>query len=401
MKKFKYKAKNQEGKQVTGTVEARDEGQAISLLQERGLVPFSLTEVRGGIFPFLSSRLLQRITLSDLTNFTQQLSQMISAGLTVNEALRILIKQSSPALARILEEILRSVEGGSSLADALGKHPKVFSRVYISLIRAGETAGVLDEVLARLGTNLEKQREFVGKVKGAMIYPAIIVIGMFFVGTIMMIFVIPKLFSLYEEFEAELPAATKALVSISSFLGTFWWLLLLGALGLVFFARNYKKTESGRMQIDTLILQLPIIGNIKTQIVLTEMTRTLGLLVGAGISIVEALNITAEAAGNAVFEKHLKEAAGQVVKGLPLAGSLEVYEEFPPVVPHMISVGEETGKVDEVLSKLSRYFEVQSEEMVKGLTTVIEPLIMVLLGIGVGFLIISVILPIYNLTTQF
>jgi len=398
--KFNYKAKNQEGKQVAGRVEARDEKQAIALLRERGLVPFSLNPIRTGLFG-LSSKLFQRITLSDLTSFTQQLSQMISAGLTVNEALRILTEQSSPALGKVIEDIIRSVEGGTSLAEALEKHPRVFSTVYVSLVRAGETAGVLDEVLQRLASNLEKQREFTGKVKGAMIYPIIIVIGMLIVGSIMMIFVIPKLFSLYEEFEAELPAPTKMLVSISGFLASFWWLVILAFVGAIFLFRNYKRTESGRMQIDTLVLQLPIIGNIKTQIVLTEMTRTLGLLVGAGISIIEALNISAEAAGNALFEKHLKEAAKQVEKGLPLAGTLEVYEEFPPIVPHMISVGEQTGKVDEVLTKLSRYFEVQSEEMVKGLTTVVEPLIMVILGVGVGFLIISVILPIYNLTTQF
>ena len=401
MKKFTYKAKNNEGKTVKGTVEGRDEKQAIGLLREKDLYPYSLQPILGGPIALFSGKVLHRITLSDLTNFTQQLSQMISAGLTVNEALRILVEQSPPAMAEVLEDVLRQVEGGSSLSDALEKHPKVFSKVYISLARAGESAGVLDEVLKRLASNLEKQREFMSKVKGAMVYPVIIVVGMLAVGSVMMIFVIPKLLSLYDEFDAKLPMPTRVLIAISDFLVSFWWLLIVGIFVGITLFRNYQKTEKGRRQIDRIVLDLPIFGKIRTQVVLTEMTRTLGLLVGAGISIVEALKITADAAGNAVFEEYLKTASKQVEKGLPLAGSLEVYDEFPPVVPHMLSVGEETGKVDEVLGKLSHYFEVQSEEMIKGLTTIIEPLIMVVLGIGVGFLIISVILPIYNLTTQF
>jgi len=401
VKEFKYKAKNTEGKTVKGVVEARDDAQAIQLLKARNLIPFSLQPSRGGIFSFAFSKFFQRITLTDLSNFTQQLSQMISAGLTVNEALRILGKQSSPALTEVIDDVLRSVEGGSSLADALEKHSKVFSKTYIALVRAGEAAGVLDEVLKRLAVNLEKKREFMGKIRGAMIYPVVIVIGMLVVGVIMMIFVIPKLFALYEEFEADLPASTLALVSISNFLSRFWWLLLLVLFGAFTLFRNFKKTKSGRMQIDTLLLQMPIIGKVKTQTDLTETTRTLGLLVGAGVSIVEALKITAEAAGNAIFEKHLIEASKQVERGLSLGSVLETYEEFPPVVSHMISVGEQTGKVDETLNKLSAFFEVQSAEMVKGLTTIIEPIIMVLLGIGVGFLVVSVIMPIYNLTTQF
>jgi len=401
VKEFKYKAKNTEGKTVKGVVEARDDAQPIQLLKARNLIPFSLQPSRGGIFSFAFSKFFQRITLTDLSNFTQQLSQMISAGLTVNEALRILGKQSSPALTEVIDDVLRSVEGGSSLADALEKHSKVFSKTYIALVRAGEAAGVLDEVLKRLAVNLEKKREFMGKIRGAMIYPVVIVIGMLVVGVIMMIFVIPKLFALYEEFEADLPASTLALVSISNFLSRFWWLLLLVLFGAFTLFRNFKKTKSGRMQIDTLLLQMPIIGKVKTQTDLTETTRTLGLLVGAGVSIVEALKITAEAAGNAIFEKHLIEASKQVERGLSLGSVLETYEEFPPVVSHMISVGEQTGKVDETLNKLSAFFEVQSAEMVKGLTTIIEPIIMVLLGIGVGFLVVSVIMPIYNLTTQF
>jgi len=217
----------------------------------------------------------------------------------------------------------------------------------------------------------------------------------------MMIFVIPKLLSLYQEFQAKLPTPTRILISISNFMVKFWWMMLVGAMAGFYVLRGFGKTPLGRKKIDGLFLSLPIFGNLQKQIIMTEMTRTLGLLVAAGIPIVDAINIVSEGVGNSIIEQELKEAARQVEKGLPLASVLSVYEEFPPIVSQMISVGEETGKVDEVLTKLSHYFESESEQMVKGLTTAIEPLIMIVLGLGVGFLIIAVILPIYNLTTQF
>lgn len=401
MKKFAYKAKDKTGKTIKGLVEAGDEKQAVSILRERGLVVISLTPAGQNILKDISNKILKRITLGDVATFTRQLSTMITAGLTVNEALTVLKAQSAPAMAQVIDEVIRSVEGGLSLADSLAKHPKVFSKVYVALVKAGETAGVLDEVLARLAENLEKQREFRGKVKGAMIYPAIIIIGMVAVAGIMMIFVIPRLLSLYEEFQAELPTPTKVLISVSKFMVSYWWMMIVLLVGVVYFLRTFSKTAYGKRKIDELILRIPIIGNLQKQIILTEMSRTLGLLVGAGISIIDALNVTSEALGNQIYEEELKGASKQVEKGLSLGSILAASEEFPPVVTQMILVGEETGKLDEVLTKLSRYFESESEQMVKALTTAIEPLIMIVLGLGVGFLIIAVILPIYNLTTQF
>lgn len=401
MKKFRYKAKNRQGKTIVGIVEAADEKRAAVAVRERDLVPISLDLIQPNFFSQILSKIFRRITLSDLATFTRQLSTMTATGLTINDTLTILREQSPPTLAEVIDDILRNVEGGSSLAEAMGKHPKIFSQVYVSLVRAGETAGVLDTVLARLADNLEKQREFQGKVKGAMIYPVIIIVGMVVVASIMMIFVIPQLLAMYQDFQATLPTPTLILIKISNFMVSFWWLILLVLVGLVWFFNRFRRTAYGKRKIDELILRLPLIGHLQTQIILTEVTRTLGLLVSAGISVIQALNITADAAGNTIFEERLKEAAKRVEKGLSLAGILETAEEFPPIVPQMISVGEETGKMDEVLTKLSYYFEQESEQMVKGLTTAIEPLIMILLGLGVGFLIIAVILPIYNLTSQF
>lgn len=401
MNKYAYKAKNQHGENVNGLVESNDEKQALNALRERGLVPYSLKIVHEGSLINSISKIFNRISLGDITTFTRQLSTMITAGMTVNEALAILRIQASPAFSVVIDDVMRNVEGGLSLSEALDKHQKVFGKVYTSLVKAGETGGVMDEVLQRLAENMEKEKEFQGKIKGAMIYPVIIVIAMGIVIAIMMIFVIPKLLGLYTEMQVQLPGPTKLLIAMSNFMVNYWWLVLAGIIGGMAFLRSFGATPIGRIKIDSLKLKLPIFGNLQKQIILTEVTRTLGLLVSTGISIIDALNIVSEGTGNVLYENALKDTAKQVEKGLPIAVCLANYEEFPPVVAQMVSVGEETGKLDEVLKKLSRYFESESEEMVKGLTTAIEPLIMVVLGLGVGFLIIAVVLPIYNLTSSF
>jgi len=401
MNKYSYKAKNQHGENINGLVEGNDERQALKALRERGLVPYSIKIVHEGSLINSFIKIFQKISLGDTATFTRQLSTMITAGMTVNEALTILRIQASPAFSVVIDDVMRSVEGGLSLSEALGKHQKVFGKVYTSLVKAGETGGVLDGVLQRLAENMEKEKEFQGKIKGAMIYPIVIVTAMGFVGTIMMIFVIPKLLVLYQDMQIQLPAPTQFLITLSNFMVNFWWLILAGIFGGIAAFRAFAATPAGRIKIDSLKLKLPVFGNLQKQIILTEVTRTLGLLVSTGISIIDALNIVAEGTGNVLYENALKETAKQVEKGLPIAVCLANYEEFPPIVAQMVSVGEETGKLDEVLKKLSRYFESESEEMVKGLTTAIEPLIMVLLGLGVGFLIIAIIMPIYNLTSAF
>lgn len=400
MRRFKYKAKDQLGKSLGGIVEAADESRAVVALKERNLTILSLNAIEPNLVTHSYNRLFNHVNQSQLTTFTRQLSTMITTGLTISEALTLLRDQSPPVLSEIVDDVLRGIEGGSSLAAALAKHPGVFNQVYISLVAAGETAGVLDQILARLADNLEKQREFGAKVKGAMIYPVIVIIGMIIVTGIMMVFVIPKLLQMYKDFQTELPAPTLILISITDFAVKFWWLVLAGLVGLGWLFRTYRSTYDGRRKTDAAILRIPIYGKLQMQVILTEMTRTFGLLVGAGVSIIDALNITADAITNTIFSDRLYYAAKEVEKGVSLGGILREAEEFPPIVPQMIMVGEETGKMDEVLGKLSRYFEQESEQMVKGLTSAIEPLIMIVLGLGVGFLLIAVILPIYNLTSQ-
>jgi len=400
MEKFKYRAKDKDGKTVEGLVEASNINQAAKILRERELLVIALTP-KGESLTTTVKRGLGRINNQDKVNFTRQLSTMINAGLTITEALSILEVQSSPAMGRLISDVEREVEGGGSLADALEKHPKVFDQIYVALIRSGETAGVLDKILLRLADNLEKQSEFRRRIKSAMIYPIIVVSGMVAVIGIMVIFVIPKLTMVYEEFQAELPITTKILIGISKFASHFWWIAAMILVGLFFLFKILARNPQVKKQIDSLTFKLPIIGKLRKGMMLTEFTRTLGLLIGSGILIVEAIDVTCKSLGSPNYEEKVKTAAKEVEKGLPLATALARTEIFPPILPEMIAVGEETGKLDEVLGKVSSYFEQEADTAVKGLTTAIEPIIMIILGVGVGFLMISIIMPIYNLTSKF
>jgi type IV pilus assembly protein PilC len=401
MKRFTYKAKDKTGRIVNGEVESSSEQMAARLVREKGLTVISLTPARESLASLIR-KLRDRITAGDVATLTRQVATMINAGLPITESLLILRSQSKGALQKVVAQVLTDVEGGESLSTSLSRHPKVFSPTYIALVKSGELGGVLDQVLARLADNLEKQQEFKGRVKGALIYPAIIVIGMVVVAIVMMIFVIPKLTSLYGEFGAKLPTATRILIGVSNFSFHFWPIGLAALIIGIYGYRAYRKTAIGRRKTDELIFKIPIVGELQKQIILTELTRTLSLMVGSGVSILEALNICAAVVGNEVLGDALRDAAKQVEKGFPIAYSFSKHPEaFPFILSQMVAVGEETGKMDEVLNKVSHVFEIESDQKVKALTSAVEPLVMILLGVGVGFLVIAIILPIYNLTSQF
>lgn len=401
MKRFNYKAKDKAGKLVTGEVEAVNINEAARLVRSRGFYVISITAKIDSPFAIIR-RFRERITISDVAAFTRQLSTMINAGLPITEALLILRSQSKKSMQKIVAQLLADVEAGESFSNALLRHPKVFNKTYMSLVKSGEVGGVLDAVLLRLADNLEKQQEFGSKVKGALIYPVIIVVGMVIVSFVMMIFVIPKMMSLYADFNAELPLPTKILIGISNLFIKYWFVVFI-LLGIgIYFYKLYRATPNGRRKIDELLFKIPVYGELQRQIILTELTRTLSLMVGSGVPILEALNITSEVVGNTMVSEALKDSAKQVEKGFPIAFAFSRHPEaFPFLLSQMIAVGEETGKMDEVLTKISRIFEIESDEKVKGLTGAIEPIVMVVLGLGVGFLVIAVILPIYNLTSSF
>lgn len=397
---FKYVAKNSFNDTIKGKVEARNIKQAAAILSNRQLLVITVTPLTDDTLSVIRGALFG-VKRDDVVNFTRQLSTMIDAGLPLVNALSILVRQGSATFSRLLAQVQQDVEGGAPFAKALEKHPKVFSKIYTQLVFAGEAGGVLDDVLLRLAENLEKDKEFRAKTKSALIYPVIILIAMFVVGIVMMIFVIPQLTEMYADFGAELPTPTRLLIGISNFMVSFWWLMSLVIAGGIFLLRNYRRTEAGRFAMDTLVLRIPIFGTLIKKIILTEFTRTLSLLLGAGVSLIQALEIVTEGVENVVYKKSLREVTQFVEKGVSLSQALGRYENFPPILHQMVNVGEETGKLDEVLRKLSIYFESETEHAVKNMTTALEPMIMILLGIGVGAMVIAVIMPIYNLTSQF
>lgn len=399
---FSYKATDQTGKPVKGTVEAPSTEAAARLLREKHLFIVTIQQAKAGLsLEFLLTR-FRKVGSGEVVNFTRQLATMVVAGLSLPDSLTILRTQTTnPVFAGILSDIEHQIVGGGNLADSLGKYPDIFSPIYVALIRAGESSGTLDQVLERLASTLESQREFQSKVKGAMIYPIIIIVGMAVVVLVMMTVVIPKLTDLYKDFGIALPASTQLLITLSTFFVRFWWLMIAAGVVLVALFKRWRKTPIGELMVDSIILRIPLIGDLQRKVLLVEFTRTLAMLISSGIHLLLGLQILKNALGNVLFRNAIDAIAKKVEKGFPLGETFAQFDVFPPIVPQMMKVGEETGKLDDTLNKLSRYFETESEHLVRGLTTAIEPIIMVVLGVGVGFIVISVITPIYNLTSQF
>ena len=400
MNKFNFMARDQKGKKTQGVVEANNLKDAVTLLRKKGLVVIQLNLYKKTWREY-AALVFQKIGLAQITSLTRQLSTMVNAGLSLVDTLELLKKQFGGRMGLLIEDILSVVEGGETLSRALEKHEKIFGAVYIASVRAGEESGVLDKVLSRLAENLEKKREFQGRIKSAMIYPVIVVTGMIGVMFIVMTFVIPKMLALYSEFDSDLPFATKALMVVSNFMAKFFWLFPLLGFGVFVAYRLLSQKKEFREKLDRFRFKIPIMGKINKTLILTETARTLAMLVHTGVSLVEGLEIVAQSAGNQIFEKTFSEAKEQVEKGFSLSESLEGKEMIPSIVYQMIATGEETGKLDDILFKLSEYFQLEVDELVKNLTTAIEPLIMIVLGVGVGFLVFAVIMPIYNLTSQF
>jgi len=329
------------------------------------------------------------------------LAIMLNAGLTLIDSFSILQKQiTKPSLLLMVKKIYKEVLGGNSFSKALQKHPSHFSNLYISLVRSGEASGKLSEILLRLADNLEKQREFQSKIKSALIYPIIVIIGMIGVMFVMITFVVPKLLNLYKDFNVTLPLSTQILIVISNFSTRFWPLIFLLIFGLIIFIRKYLNTRVGKETFDSFTLKIPVFGKIVSISALVDTTRTLSILIGSGVSILESLNIVIDTSSNIIFQNAFKHIYKQVEKGVALGTAFENERLFPPILIQMTTVGEQTGHLDDTLFRISKYFEMESEMAVKTMTTLIEPLILVFLGLGVGFLVLAVITPIYNLTSS-
>src|SRR3989344_252381 len=390
MKLF-YRAITRDGKVVRGVVEARDVDTAASYLRKHDLIPIKVVEQTE--LPFMRFLPLRnKFSMGDQLFFTRQLSSMLASGLTLMQALNVLKKQvQKQALLDVIQGIIVDIEEGSSLSSSIVKYPQAFSQIYVSLIKSSESSGLLDKVLLRLADNLEKQEKLRSEIKGALLYPMMIIIMMVVVVAILMIAVIPQLSTLYESLSIDLPFTTKILVFSSKFSTQFWPYIIVGGFGLVIFIGRWHKTEAGRIIIDDIVLRLPIFGNLVRNTILTEFSRTFGLLVGSGTLVVDALEQSGRVVGNAIYEHDIFEIAKRVEKGITVGNAMEVSTHFPPLLVQLTKIGEQTGKLDENLIRASEYFEREAEQTVKLLTTVLEPILMIILGVGVAFIIISIL----------
>lgn len=398
--KLRYKAAAKDGKSVQGIIEAKDAAEAANYLRSKDLLPIRVKREEDNLLTKLLP--FNKVGSHDIIVFTRQLSSMLSSGLTLMKCLQILKEQmqDKSALGAVFASIIADVEEGKPLSYALSRFPNLFSNIYISSVKAGEMSGLLDKVLLRLAENMEKQAKLKSMVKGALIYPAIVVILMAVVVIVLMIFVIPQLSTLYENLGVSLPLSTLIIVSLSKFTIVFWPFILAGVVLGIFLFRRWKKTESGKMIYDTLILKIPIFGKIIKESILVEFTRTFGLLIGTGTLVVESMIKTADTLNNVNYKNAVKDISNQVEKGIPIGDAMAYYTIFPPLLVQLVKIGEQTGKLDENLAKASEYFETEVDQAVKNLTTIIDPIIMVTLGVGVAFLIIAVITPIYGLISK-
>jgi type II secretory pathway component PulF len=395
--KIVYKAVTNQAKVITGIVDAKDESEVANYLRLHEYHPISITPEKEDILKdlFIRSR---RIKVQDTVFFTRQLYSMLSSGLTLMQALNILRNQiQNPAMRETVNGIITSVEEGGSFSNAISKYPKQFTSIYVSLIKAAEETGLLDKVLARLADNLKKQAELRATIKSALTYPAIVVTLMIIVMVVMLIFVIPNLSQFYDSLNVPLPLPTQILLGISS-LFTKWWYILVSVLAIgAYYIQKWKKTESGKIRLDMILMRLPVFGKLLKESTVTEFSRTFGLLVGTGTLVVDSLNKSSEVVNLIPYKKAITAVAKQVEKGVTIGDAMSFNPLFPPILVEMVKIGEQTGKLDESLTKVSEYFEREVANTVKALTTALEPFIMIVLAVGVGFLILSIITPIYSL----
>lgn len=397
---FKYKVSGQNKEIVSGMVEAVSEDAAADILRERGLAIISIREEAegagaSGVF------ILNRIKVKDVVIFSRQFSVMISANVTMVQALRIMVEQTAnPKLKMAASEIADEVDAGSRLSEALAKRPKIFSNFYVNVIKAGETSGRLDESLSYLADEMEKDYDMMSKIKGAMIYPAFVFTGLLAVGIVMMVFVVPKLTDILLETGAELPLATKILIATSKFLSKFWWMLIIAIGGGFFGLRFYIARPQGKKIFDALMLKLPIFGKLLQRIYLVRFTRSMNTLILGGVAITESLKIAAQVASNQIYRDLIEETAKEVEDGNSISSVFINSKEIPKMVSQMMSIGEKTGKLDIILARITDFYGREINNIIANLMTLMEPIIMVIMGVAVGIMVAAIILPMYNMASS-
>ncbi len=402
MAKFSYKALK-DGKTISGITDAVDQGALVSTLNRQGmqvLVVKGENAAGGGLLGFLKGG--KKVKLKDRVIFTRQLSTMVSAGVPLSRSLATLQDQATTKYFKsVISGISKDVEGGMSLADSFSKYPSVFSDVYVNMVRAGEAGGILDDILKRLATQVEQDASMRKKIKSAMTYPIVILfitISAFFG---IMMFVIPKIGQILKDLggeNAELPVYTQAMLNISNFMQHNFIVVLGGMFLTIYLIRRYIKTPKGKFQFHGILLKIPIVKTIVTKVALARFARTFAALMSSGVGVLDSLEVTGSAIGNKVIEAELKEAARAVKNGKPLSEPIAASKYFPAIVSQMIAVGEETGQIDTILVKVADFYEEEVEAIIDGLSSIIEPVMIVVLGAMVGLIAASVMGPISSLS---
>jgi type IV pilus assembly protein PilC len=403
MTKFTYTAMNAQNKPVNGSVEASSRTAAMEAIGKQGLRPIGIKEDSGKKpgtinLPFLKSKVKSK----DLVIFTRQLSTMVSAGVPLLRALNTLQQQSeSKKLQEILAIVNKDVQGGMSLGDAFSKHPTIFSDIYVNMVRAGEAGGILEDILKRLALQQEKSDSIRKKVKGAMAYPSVLMIITILAFFGLMLFVVPTIGKIVKDLggpDAELPAITQVMLSISGFMQNQWYIMIGVMVGGVILFQRYRKTPKGKSNIHHLVLKLPAVGVIVKKLAVARFARTFASLLGAGVSVLEALRVSGGAIGNMAYKEILDEAANQVKNGKQLSAVLSESNLFPQIVPQMLAVGEETGQTDTILIKVAEFYEEEVDTLIGSISSLIEPVMIVVMGSMVGLIAASVMGPISSLS---
>lgn len=393
MPTFTYTARNQNGDLRSATIDAPSRDEAVNLLRRQRLTIVKVDEEKAK-----PKKTSGSIKMRDIVIFTRQFSTMINAGLPLVQALDILARQSeNKALAAVVRETVFDVESGNTVADAMRKHPKAFSELYTNMVAAGEAGGILDVILNRLAVFMEKNDALVRKVKGAMIYPTVIMCVAGLCVVILLWKVIPVFATMFGSVGMELPLPTQVVIGLSAFINSYWWLVLGGGAAAGLLIRRYYKTVEGQRVIDSMMLRVPVLGDVLRKSAVSRFTRTLGTLISSGVSILDGLEITARTAGNRVVQDAIMGSRASIAGGETIAGPLQKSNVFPPMVISMIAVGEQTGGLDEMLTKIADFYDDEVDAAVSALLSLLEPVMIVFLGVVVGGMIVAMYLPIFDM----
>jgi len=395
MPTFTYSARPAGGGEIrNGEIELTSKEDVAAYLHRQKLIPLAIREKERSI----SINLGGGVKTRDIVIFTRQFATMINAGLPLVQCLEILAEQTDhEKLRKAIEEVLYDVESGNTLADSLGKHPKVFTRLYVNMVAAGEAGGILDTILLRLATFLEKSDALARKIKGAMVYPGVILLVAVAAISVLLIFVIPTFQQMFSSAGVPLPLPTQIVIALSAFLQAYWWAVILGIVAAGLGLRQFYRTDQGELLIDGLLLRLPILGDLLRKAAVARFTRTLGTLVSSGVSILEGLEITARTAGNRVIHDAVMGSRASIAGGETISAPLKESAVFPPMVVQMINVGEQTGGLDEMLTKIADFYDDEVDTAVSTLLSAMEPIMIVVLGVVVGGMIVAMYLPIFDM----